>query len=274
MTKSKKFGVISVVAHPHPEGAYRALFEQIARKPAKFHGDQHAALSPISRSRDGIFQGRLAVWTQVDDSSDVIDLDRFEEVSFTDSDVIIPTKTGLLSKVLQFAFNEKNHRLYIELENEQGKKMSAGRIELAISKILEIHAKGYDATVVPDQQSVSRALKMPGLRRVEIRINRPNPDDFDDEVADIVEELEGQGAKSEKVEIAKASSVPKLTLNERNTKLAKVGSVTGYFKAFGKAENGEDLEYSTKKHPQIIPREVDSDSSTTVVLNLIAADES
>lgn len=277
MAKPKEFGVISIVAHPHPEGAYRRLFGSLQRKSAKFYGDQYAALSPISKSKDGIFLGRLAIWTQVDDASDVINLESFEEISFTESDVIIPRETGLLSKVLQFSFNEKNHRLYVELMNEQGKTMSAGRVGLALSKIIEKHATGFEevyAVVVPDKQSVSDALKLPGLRLVEIQINRPNPDEFDDEVADIIEELTEQDARSESIKLVKTPSADALKLNERNTKLAKVGSVTGYLRTVGRDATGKEMKYSTKEHPMIIPKEIDDDSSTTAMLRNIASDES
>lgn len=276
MAKTKHFCVLNITAHPHPVGAYRDLFKSVQRKPAKFFGDLYAAISPLSRSRNGVFHGRLAVWTQVDESSDVIDTESFEEIAFRASDVVIPGNRGLNSKVFDFSFNEETHFAYVELGNDQGKTMSPGRIRLAFSSIFDRHQKEFEevyVTLIPERETLEAALSMAQLRYVEMLINRPNPDEFDSETAEVLAELEAQGASSQRLEFTKSSNSIRLNLNPRNILLARVASIAGFFKAIGKDLDGKRQEYLTKNHPKIVKKVVDNNSNTVATLITIARGE-
>lgn len=275
MSSTYPFITLNVVCHPHPDGVYRRLFKAAERRPVKFWGEQMAAIGPVLDRDDdeGVFTGRIAIWTRVDTRSDVIDLSKFEEVAFTASSVVIPSNVGLNSKVFYFAFRERDHKLFVHLRNESGKSVSPKRIESAFHEILSADRSVADevfVTLVPEHDSVERALGIPQLRRVEMQLRRPNPDDLDDDVRGVLEELEGQGAKSQDIKLVKAPGSDTLVLNGRNRLLANVAAITGLLRTTGRDDDDRKVEYSTKDHPKMIFREVAADSTILATLRSLA----
>ena len=129
MARTGRYGALNIVAHPHPAGTYRKIFENAGAdsRGARFHGDQFATLSPISSTRNGVFTGKLATWTEIDPKSNLIDKASLKEQLLSESDIAIPTDIGFNSKVFSFAFRERDHKLFVELINDEGQTISIGR---------------------------------------------------------------------------------------------------------------------------------------------------
>ncbi len=274
--RQMKFSVLNVVAQPHPPGIYRRIFEKAAGNGVRFWGDEFAALSPISETRDGVFSGRLAIWTQVDKNSDVIRIDSFEQLSLRESEVSVPNNIGLNSKVFVFAFNEKRHHMYIEMQNDERKHLSPKRAERPVYRILAqldfTDVEDIKVHMVPEQDSVEKVLQIPGIKRVEMRIHRPNPDDLDDEANRILDELQEQGLQRTDISLTKAPGVKTIALNAKNTVLAKVAALNGYIKAFGRSADGTAIDASTKDHPQIVSTEPDPEKTASAQVRYVARD--
>lgn len=274
--RQMKFSVLNVVAQPHPEGAYRSIFERAAGQGVRFWGEEFVALSPISETRNGVFSGRLAIWTQVDRNSDVIRLDDFEQLSLRDSEVNVPRNIGLNSKIFAFAFNVSKHQMFIEMQNDEGKHLSAKRAERAVFRILAqlnfTDVEDIQVHSVPETDSVERVLRLPGIKRIEMRINRPNPDDVDEDANRILDELQDQGVQRTDISLSKAPGFQEISLNARNKVLAGVAAMNGFLKAFGKSADGTKIEASTKDHPKVISVDPDPEKTASAQVRYVARD--
>lgn len=265
---SKRFGIINVAANPHPEGIYRRIFEAAAGRGARFWGAEFCATSQISETRDGIFTGRLAVWTEVATDSNVINKKILEETPYLESGIDLPAEIGLNSKTFGFAFNENNHRLYLEMKNDKARSISINRAHIAFSRILEEIDVGVEinVTVVPEQEAVERILAEKRLKRFEVHLRLPNPDDLSDEdVKEVVDELKQRGAKGLDLSLMKSSTAKSLILNTRDRLLARVAAFNGYVVGRIEMATGGVANVSTKDHPKIsVIETVDGPSEGTL----------
>ncbi|WP_294622759.1 DUF4747 family protein [uncultured Roseovarius sp.] len=262
-TRKRTYGVFNVVAQPHPENIYREIFQRSVGRGVKYWGDYYAAITPLSEIRDNIFTGRLVIWMAVDPDSNVVNLKDFVEEPLSESsDVVVPEDRGLNSRTFQFAFNTKDHRLFLELVNDERKTVSPRRAETAFQKALEDAAyeqcEEFRVQIQPTSDSVERILSIPRLNSVEMRLYRPNPDSIDPEAQELLEEeLEGQNAKEAVKTLKKAPSFKSLMLNTRNKLLARAAAYDGLVKGKGKSEDGKSVEASTKDYPYVITRDED-----------------
>lgn len=258
--KTKRYGVYNVVAQPHPTNIYRSIFERAVGIGVKYWGDYFAAITPLSETRDQVFTGRLVIWMAVDPDSNVVNLRDFVETPLNSTDdVILPPDRGLNSKTFQFAFNVETHRLFLELNNDEGKTVSPRRAEAALQHALEEASREFvdefRVQIVPKSDSVERILGIHSLNSLEIKLFRPNPDSISDEAAAILdEELEGQHAKEVVKTLKKAPSFKSLVLNGRTKLLASAAAFDGLLKGKGKDADGKSVEASTKDYPEVIER--------------------
>ena len=81
-------------------------------------------------------------------------------------------------------------------------------------------------TLFPDR-ALDKIYAIPRLRHLELFIKRPNADDVADDAARILGQLEEQGARSQKFELAKAAKRPALIPNEETKRLAAVAAING-----------------------------------------------
>jgi hypothetical protein len=278
MVKNKRFGVVNVVAQPHPEGTYRRIFEAAGAltEGVNFFGDSYARLSPPSREKSGIFRGRLAVWMEIDQSEPIIFKGSLEQALLADTDFNVPSEVGFNSKVFFFSFREHDHTFFVELENDEGGSISVNRVVDALNAIFgRISIPGIesiDAYVKTERFAVDRVLSIPTLRKVEIVINIPNPDDLQDDIAAIYQEMVIMGAKQQKAEITKSRDAETLTLSPRYLALANVAKDTGFVKTEGFAADGSKQELSTREHPQIIDAVLENDVSAYRLVLRVASE--
>jgi len=214
----------------------------------------------------------------VDQDSNVVSLSDFVEVPLSNSnDVTIPADKGLNSKTFQFAFNVETHRLYLELNNDEGKSVSPRRAEVAFQSALGQAA--IDLTdelrvqVLPSSDSVDKILEIENLSSVEIHIRRPNPDTISPEAKAIVdEELGDQNAKEVVKILKKAPGFKSLILNVRNKLMAQAASNDGVVYGKGRDSDGQTIEASTKDYPTVIERNEDVDGTDATGVRSVAAE--
>lgn len=252
----KSYGVLNIVAHPHEDGTYRKIFEQLAktRRAARFYGDRFAAISPLSSTRDGIFTARLATWTRIDEDENTIDLESFEEKDFLESGVSIPAQIGFNSRIFPFAFNEMTHRLVIETENDEGQslsiKLAAKAFERLFESIENEVVESIDVFIVTKKDAVDRILRLPKVKKITIDLSLPNPDDLSDLEAEILKELTEANAKRDVQVITKRSDAPTLVLTERMRAKANLAKDNGRVEATGSDEDGERVTLNTDEYPE------------------------
>ncbi|WP_415919737.1 DUF4747 family protein [Tateyamaria sp. SN6-1] len=265
-----KYGVLNVVVQPHPNRAYRRLFEAASqvndgdRIGVRFFGDQFAAISPISETRNGVFSGRIAIWTEIDPESNMIQKSSLRETLLADSGISLPDDVGFNSRIFAFAFREANHRLFVELLNDEDRSISVGRARQAFNAILQHFCpdefESAEVYVVPRKNAVDQVLSTPGLKKIEIVLDVPNPDDLSEEKQKLLDEVNEMRAKRLKSEITKRAGADSLELTGRYKDLAELAQDTGYVTATG-ARDGEKIERSTKSYPEEIEAELPENSS-------------
>jgi hypothetical protein len=221
-----------------------------------FFGDQFARVSSPSVSTDGIFRGRLAIWTEIDPSEPVIFKASLEQSLIEDTELSVPEGVGFNSKVFYFSFRESDHTLFVELENDSNNTISTSRVQKAFSKIFDgLEVGGVDDIAVhqkSQRNAVDRVLAIPRLRRIEIVVNIPNPDDMQEDMQQVWDEINSMNAKKLATEIVKAPGKDTLILNHKYRVMAQVAKDNGYVSGEGHTADGEKVERSTKEYPEVV----------------------
>ncbi|MDU0339565.1 DUF4747 family protein [Bosea rubneri] len=265
MTRVLKLGVLNIVASPHPEGIYRELLAVAASGEAQARGSDYARITRPRDEGDGILSGRILIYANIDKDSPWLDIETGEELTEEDLDEIsIPDKARPNFKSFIYVFDEKNHLLYFETVNEFGKGLGISTAYRAIARLLGEDRTSQletavEVTVVPEEDAVDRILNMPGLKRLFIRINAPNPEDFEDKKLEVLRDLEANHAKRVDLNYVKAAGAESLTPTEEVRQLAQIGAENGYVKGESNGD-GQPDELSTKALPKTIALPMEKDA--------------
>lgn len=176
--------------------------------------------------------------------------------------------------MFHFAFREADHKLFVELINDEGYSISIGRARTAFFKVLDSFKppqfEELSAFIVPRSNAVDQVLSTPRMRRLEITLNIPNPDDLSDDKQQLLAEIDEMHAKKLKVEATKRAGEDTLTPSRRFRAMAELASENGYVKANGKTEDGENIERSTRDYPTEIETPLPDDASRGIMTRRIA----
>ena len=184
-----------------------------------------------------MFRGRLALWTELNPKEPTINKDSFDQKLLAESDIALPNDIGFNSKIFYFSFNVASHRLFIELKNDEGQTVSAGIARLALEKVLQgvqdsfdVDVKVYIATTNSGLESV---LSLPTIRKIEIRLDLPNPDDISDKAKEVLDRIKKRRVKRFVQEETKLREAETLILLEEDKVLAELSKENGYTKVWG-----------------------------------------
>ena len=257
----RTYTLLNVVAHPHPEGTYRSLFERAAdRNPVKFRGERYARISPISSTEDGVFRGYLATWMEIDPSSPSIQKSSLKQQSLAEAGIRLPDDIGFNSRLFLFAFRENGHALYVETVNEDRQTLTPSTAKSAFSAILQ-DAKGdledVAVHIAARRDAIDYVLGLPSIRKVVIDLNLPNPDDLSEDHRRILEEIEEMNAKRVEAAVTKKAGADTLILSERYRVLADLAKDNGSVSAQGRDAEGKRQQRSTKDVPAKIEEEIE-----------------
>jgi hypothetical protein len=261
-------GALNISADPHPPGVYRQLFTAVANRPVQIWGPDWGKISePQDRETDPpSFYGRVLVWTEIDPRGRWINQDKNREATEEEKkNISIPENIDPNFRSFNFVFLERRHVLVIEYRNELGQHFGAQRAERFFTKLLSPEFLGDEApevavTVVPSHEALEKIYQLPRLRRLEIFLQRPNPDDLADETNRVLDKLLRQGAKSQTLQLDKKAKVPKLTPDEETKTLATIAAENGYVSGEGR-EDAKSVLVSTKDHPKTVTLEVEGPAS-------------
>lgn len=274
--KIGRYAVLNVVLQPHPDGAYERLFRAAGadKTTISYFGDRDARISPISPVTDGIFNGRLATWLEIDSDGNVINKDTLDEYLFSESNINLPSTIGFNSRIFNFSFRVSDHRLFVELLNDEGEVISIGSVQRIIWRILDsVRSDGeeLDVHIVSRSSAVDYVLETPGLKKLEIVVNLPNPDIVSSDTSDeIFAAIDAMHAKQVRLEVTKRADAPALALTPGVKKLAEMTAENGFTKAVGRSEDGTVLERSTKDVPDEIQTVLGIDESRAAATRRVA----
>ncbi len=183
-------------------------------------------------------------------------------------------KPGL--ETFEFLFYPQRHRLFfVSREREESfAPIDAARYFQALlnQPILRNEFGEIVVTPEPERDSLRKILAIPKLRRLEMQISPPNPDDFEEFEQEVKDRLKAQNAKRMDISLV-ASRGEILVPDEQTQALAEVAKSNGRVIGRGLDDEGHVVELSTKQHPILETAEYDPDLEyPSTALYAVAAD--
>lgn len=258
-----QFCMLNVAASPHPEGVYFRIFERAANRQVQYYGDSVATISKPDRVKDGFFRGRIVCWTPINKDDPAVLTDVLQEIDFNDLNIDIPDNVGFNGRVFLYIFREADHTLFVEIENDQRKRLSPQRARKVFALLFEDRNDSsplVEVTVIPDEDALKRILTIPKLKKLRIHIVRPNADDGD--ISRIMDRLVAQKAKAQDIEYFAAPGAEGLDPDDQTKAEAGVAEHNGFVEGAGQEEDGTSVKLSTREYPRIIRRIVGQFGST------------
>jgi hypothetical protein len=258
--------VLNIVSTPHPDGIYPRLLRRASRFAVRARGSDYAKLTRPQRRDDGLYTGRILVWTDIDLDAPWIDLENEDELAEElKRQIRIPANARPNYRTFVYVFDELRHLFFYEARNELDQRLgplTARRIlaRLMSHEMLEDQSFDVEVTIIPDEETIGKILRLPGLRKLRIKLNRPNPDDFEAKKRRILRDLAQNSARSMETELVRIPQSDGLTPTEEIKDLAEVAAENGFVE--GEAEvDGNKVKLSTREHPRKIVVEVDPEQS-------------
>jgi len=252
-------GFLNIVASPHPDGVYVEALTSIANAPVKVRGRDYAIITKPTRSerQDGMYEGVISVWTDIDSSEPSIDKNTFRQLNVEDALKKIFRERGFNNRSFSYMFDEKTHKIAVELKNSLGKTLSiknAARIFEELLSQLNRDGQTFDVTIMPEEDAIDRVLGMERLDKIVIVLKRPNPGDHHGSDADdVLRELHEQNMKRAEYQFSRQPGTDGIHLNEENRTRAEVAATNGHVESFG-VDDDERAHMSTKEYPKIVRR--------------------
>jgi hypothetical protein len=269
-TRKITLGALNIVLPP-PHKAERniALFEHVyalARK-AKMRGDWVGLIGELKVEDDPqcgtAVRGEFYKYIELDKTRAWYNVVSRKPAGLTDIDrIVIPDELKPHFQFLPFVFFAKGHRLVCVTRDGQD-TLSVRQV----ASILEVIFRGeeiekefgrVEITIEPSLETLDEILTLPKLRRLELDISPPNPDDFADFERDLFEDLDEQNAGSLKLELTAADGET-LVPNVKTKKLAMVAQSNGKVVGIG-GGRGKTRTLSTTQHPLEIVGSYDPDA--------------
>lgn len=222
-----------------------------------------------------MFAGVLALWTEIDQTTDVLQLDELQEIEFGKSGVRIPKNLGFNSKLFQFSFHEETHQLFIEMKNENSQTITPKTAANAFQKIFSIVVKDIKSidevkvTVAPRQDAITEMFSIDRIRTVRIKLVRPNPGVRPDSFQRVYDRMQSEHISEIDKTLRKARGADSIVLDSVHKDEVEVAASNGYVIVKG-TEGGERVTRSTKDYPKEIELEETDGATTLSMLRAVA----
>lgn len=233
MARDSKLSVVALnlAIRDKDKRNYASLIEFIVtlKKGIKVYGDSCVAIYRFSKTNN---LGLLVKYTEIDFQGKWFDSDAFNEAQQADVDEVrVPKKLNPNLSQFLFKLDEATHTLAISSYTES-RSLSVNAVKKYFTEILalqEVRSKFSIVTsdIIKSPEQVETILALPQLKELRIIINRPNADELDESLAQIIEErLRGQNG-SEYEERIKASAGQSLLPSDRTRSLARLSMSGG-----------------------------------------------
>ncbi len=270
-----KYGVLNVVSQPHPAGAYKQLFNDAAEKSivVSVRSDRFARLGSVTQSRNYVFSGVIAFWTEVDPNGKAIRKSDLQQSALADLGVSLPEGIGFNSRIFAYSFNEKTHKLFVQTKNDYGDVVSIHSLRVAFEALLrEALPREWDSVNVhleTASDALERVISLPVITKIRVVVYRPNPDNIDELVERKVRELEQGNISRLKTIANKAKGASTLKLVGDLRAAAELARDNGIVEVSGK-EDGRRVTRSTDEYPLEISEKLEADQTSAVVTRRLA----
>lgn len=268
---------LNIVATPHPKGVYLSLLKSASEKTVKYWGELRAAItSPSALARgEGMYSFELVTWMEVDPDQPAINKAALKKADFPREGRNFTAQYGVNGRVFYGILDEDTHTLTIEIKNEDGQRITPGRLQMIFErllspKILGLKAPDVEVTIIPKDDALDYVLGFDRLDKVDILVKRPNDDDITKDTNRVMKRLMEMKAKSERSVLARQPKTDGLELDEDHMRLARVAAVNGHVDSTGLDGDGEHGKRSTREVPKIVKRLLQKGTSYVAALRAIA----
>jgi hypothetical protein len=257
VSRTVEVGILNVAANPHPDGIYNLIFQKMANFSAATRGSDFAKITLPKQEKEEFLIGRILIWTEIDPDQPWLNLLYDEVISISDENEIkIPTYARPNYRTFNYVFNISNHNLFIETRNELNHRFSIRTalkfFQRLLTKCLPSLPTGLDAeiSVVPDSSALEKIRLVPGLRKLTIRIVRPNGDTSDDGPERVLRQMKESRTQQQTIEYIKEAGATKLEINDEMSANMEASQSNGFTRAEGRDLSGRKIFQSTDEIPK------------------------
>lgn len=204
------------------------------------------------RHPDRGLTGEIYQFTNLDQSEPWFDVNALDEASEDEvKEIKIPDHLKPHLARFNYVFFPNGHRLYIQTRNKNrtlGIQTVLKFFRLLIEDKAAPDMPPIEVTVEPDRDSIAQILKIKYLKRLEIRLVRPNPDDLAAAEKRLLRKLSRQDARQMDV-IFHADSNHDLAPDQDTVTLAKVAASNGSVVGSGRDAANNPVVKSTIDQP-------------------------
>lgn len=263
-------GALNVRIHPHDDNLYASLIQDAfnLRRAVRVFGNQRVLFERLDRSSlsEGVISGSLARFTEIDSTLPWFNAETFEIAKDNEVALVsIPAALRPNYVSLFFQLSLANHLFMFESRGVRS-YLSPKAAYVFLNTLLnsdEIVKKygSVPVSLVSDKDQLDTIIGIYRLRKLDILVKRPNPDDLGS-YDDIMEQrLLNQGAASVRVEY-EADAKGKFKPDDSTRQLAASATRNGSVRAEGNDADGKRIVRSTEDHPALESERYDPDLRT------------
>jgi hypothetical protein len=247
---------LNIKTDPHSPDIYADMLKRAAdaRIAVNYRGNHYGSIGEITDESEGelsVLRGSINTFIDFDKTKSWYNIKSARPAEKDEVTTIkLPEHLRPEHSQIPFIFFPKYHRMFFQTILAPYSMMRLVHSVLNNPSV-KPGASEVEVYVEQDQEQLERIFKMTELRKLEIIITRPNPDDIGDFESEIKERLAEQSARRMRTTL-EAERGEGLKPDETTRKLAKValsdGSVTGR----GVDESGRVVTASTSSQPLVI----------------------
>jgi len=255
-------GEINIVSQPHSVDAYLDAVKTLCDQKVQvlYHGQRYVEIGSYRDLEDerlpNAVTGRIFVFSKFNFEDPWLNTVRNAQATDEDlAQVKIPAHLVPEFRHFRFIFDVRKHKFYFEKYSDLKGNLSSKAFTHALNQMLRSGAlagkfEEINAFAVADDEAVESILSLYKLRKLFIKVYRPNPDD-DDFDQSILEELNAQNVSVKEETLIKAPGVESIIPSDVTKKLARLGARLGLVKGWGKdPANNQPTDMSTEEHPK------------------------
>lgn len=254
---------------PHTPERYVELFRKAKniKQPIGLRGEEAAILGPMDfrtyENSKGHISGEIYKFLNIDETAKWFNTIKNEPATEEETNaIVIPSELRPNLKTIEFVFHPHNHKLFF-INKDRHHTLSPQLAEKFFQKLFDMTCEknnipAVTVTAVPDKESIEEIFSIPTLKKIEITLARPNPDDFEAAERKFLKKLEKQNAK--RIETA-LIALPGQSLqpDDETRILAQVAASNGKVVGYGLDSHGKRIQESTKDKPMDMPYTVNSE---------------
>lgn len=262
MAREKKLelGAINITMHPHSPIKYVELFKKVKnlKNIQRIHSDKYGMLTSVNyldrkNGETSPITGDLYRFTNINVDGDWFNIDTYDKAEENElGEVKIPKNLKPNSSRFSYLFFPEDHLMFYESyydSHSLGPSNAVKLIERLFNQpdVTDKYGK-IEVTHVPCVDELSKALGMNRLERLDLHINRPNPDDQSDAERKFLKRM-NKLRVAEQTQEYKAIPGESIELDEELKTLTNIAARNGEVSAKGKDDLLKPVTYSTSTHP-------------------------